>query len=450
MIRDRFDEWTRQLDGPALYAGSNLRAWLAAAPILLLGVALGAWIPVTSPIIQLDPTIPLAVLALHIPIVVAGNLFGTVDRSIAPHGWGLACLGTINLQLFMASLIACSGPRGQPIFIGLLLFMIAVHAFTLPIKPRHPFMAIGSMIACAMAALVHPSHANLATFGILAAVSGLVALTAGGVGDSTAHNREKTAQLQEASTARMLEDKALEIRALDEKLLDLLGANHDINNALGSSIINAELLALGLRSQTPIPTADAIVMVDAIVQSGRSVLAIVSEARARFRGATSPTSEDRIRVALDPVVKMAHRTIVARFPVEQLVTNVEPGLSVVVRGGDTMLPRIFENLLLNALQGDGTRAANRIELTARRDGERVRITIIDNGPGFPPRMLEPGRPELFKTTKRDGTGVGLATVDLLVRACGGEMWRSNEPGSGARVDVLRWRPHDDVPTAHVA
>lgn len=50
--------------------------------------------------------------------------------------------------------------------------------------------------------------------------------------------------------------------------------------------------------------------------------------------------------------------------------------------------------------------------------ERVCLTVIDEGPGFNPEMLNNGiRP--FVTGKSGGTGLGLAMVQRFVRELGG-------------------------------
>lgn len=64
----------------------------------------------------------------------------------------------------------------------------------------------------------------------------------------------------------------------------------------------------------------------------------------------------------------------------------------------------------------------------------VRIVIRDNGPGFPPdlidRVFEP-----FFTTKTKGTGLGMAIAKRIVEAHGGLINVSNAPDGGARVGL---------------
>lgn len=67
-------------------------------------------------------------------------------------------------------------------------------------------------------------------------------------------------------------------------------------------------------------------------------------------------------------------------------------------------------------------------------GDYVRLRVRDDGPGIPgsvmPRIFDP-----FFTTKAigDGTGLGLAAAQSIVRAHGGDIWAENEAGTGGAV-----------------
>lgn len=91
------------------------------------------------------------------------------------------------------------------------------------------------------------------------------------------------------------------------------------------------------------------------------------------------------------------------------------------------------NLLLNAanaLTDGGT-----VTVTAAREDSRVRITVTDDGPGFPEELLQSGiRP--FFSTREGGTGLGLPMVRRFARDIGGEITLSNRQPHGACVTLL--------------
>lgn len=60
----------------------------------------------------------------------------------------------------------------------------------------------------------------------------------------------------------------------------------------------------------------------------------------------------------------------------------------------------------------------------------LEVTVRDNGPGIPQqirsRLFEP-----FATTRREGTGLGMAIAKRIVEAHGGSLWVLDESGAGA-------------------
>ena len=68
-------------------------------------------------------------------------------------------------------------------------------------------------------------------------------------------------------------------------------------------------------------------------------------------------------------------------------------------------------------------------------GLTVRLTVRDNGPGFPPQILSRAF-EPYVTTKSKGTGLGLAIVKKIVDDHGGEIRLANDHGG----EVSIWLP----------
>jgi len=121
---------------------------------------------------------------------------------------------------------------------------------------------------------------------------------------------------------------------------------------------------------------------------------------------------------------------------------VPPGVEVSVRangerctilGQYDPLRRAFANLLRNAAEAMGGRGP--IDVGVDRDGEGVVVTIADHGPGIPEdlrqRVFEP-----YFTTKRDGTGLGLALVRQTVETHHGTITVSETPGGGATFSIV--------------
>jgi signal transduction histidine kinase len=87
------------------------------------------------------------------------------------------------------------------------------------------------------------------------------------------------------------------------------------------------------------------------------------------------------------------------------------------------LYRVLSNLCRNALQAIEQQESARgaICVTAKRNGKRVTIEVVDDGPGLPPKARE----FLFKafqgSARAGGTGLGLAVAHELISAHGGSI-----------------------------
>jgi light-regulated signal transduction histidine kinase (bacteriophytochrome) len=99
-----------------------------------------------------------------------------------------------------------------------------------------------------------------------------------------------------------------------------------------------------------------------------------------------------------------------------------------------LVRQVCSNLISNALKYTRPCPKAVIEIGATSsDGETV-FFVRDNGVGFDMKYASKlfgvfhrlHRPEEF-----EGTGVGLATVDRIVRKHGGRIWADAEPGKGA-------------------
>ncbi|TXS91229.1 HAMP domain-containing histidine kinase [Parahaliea maris] len=98
---------------------------------------------------------------------------------------------------------------------------------------------------------------------------------------------------------------------------------------------------------------------------------------------------------------------------------------------DSVLKQTLYNLLDNALEA----SPDWVGLEAGREGDTLRITVRDRGPGFSQEIFDRlGRP--YQSTKgRAGGGLGLFLVMNVARTLGGDVQASNNPGGGAEVTL---------------
>jgi signal transduction histidine kinase len=109
----------------------------------------------------------------------------------------------------------------------------------------------------------------------------------------------------------------------------------------------------------------------------------------------------------------------------------------VVDGDEVLLRQAFSNLLRNALEAcTGASATPKIVIESEVDrASRVsRIAVTDNGPGIAPDLRERVfRP--FFTSKRNGTGLGLALVQKIIVFHNGRVAIGTAPQGGASLHV---------------
>ena len=113
-----------------------------------------------------------------------------------------------------------------------------------------------------------------------------------------------------------------------------------------------------------------------------------------------------------------------------------------------LLANALENLLRNAAEAmpAGGTITVRSERRQDRDSEAVELSVADTGQGMDSRTRERAFDE-FYTTKRTGSGLGLAFVRRVIEAHGGRIAISSAPGRGT---VIRLQIPVPVPTVQDA
>jgi PAS domain S-box-containing protein len=148
---------------------------------------------------------------------------------------------------------------------------------------------------------------------------------------------------------------------------------------------------------------------------------------------------------------------IAHKVVEQLRAG-EPGRSVefvaadelIVHGDPELLRLLLDNLLGNAWKFTGKQPAPRVELGRDISNGSPAYFVRDNGAGFDMAFVD----KLFSPFKRlhaasefAGTGIGLATVQRIVRRHGGRVWAEGAAARGATIHftlTAEPRPRSDT------
>src|SRR5438132_191492 len=203
------------------------------------------------------------------------------------------------------------------------------------------------------------------------------------------------------------------------------GLAHEIKNPLSTVQLNLQLLREDLVPENP------------------------AYSRLISRLDTVHRETSRLREILDDFLRYAGRIELDRHPTElnelleelcdffmpqaqlqrvqlRLRKHPEP---VVANVDVRLIKQAVLNLLINGLQamGDG---GGELMMTLSVRGKNAVIDVIDTGPGIPPEQVA----RIFQayyTTKKGGTGIGLAMARRIAEEHGGEIGVRSEVGKGS-------------------
>ncbi|HEX6851519.1 MAG TPA: hybrid sensor histidine kinase/response regulator [Candidatus Polarisedimenticolaceae bacterium] len=251
-------------------------------------------------------------------------------------------------------------------------------------------------------------------------------------------------ELDRARADLALRNRALEeMEALKETLAQTLV--HDLKNPLTAIAANLDLL------ERRIDDADARHLVmrcrAGASRMHRMILDLLDVAG---------LEEGKLLLRLED----ADAVVVARRAIEdaegaarqrEIVLVLDAALPCPIRADASVLGRVFDNLLANAI--DHSNRGGRVTVRLAPCEEGVSIDVADEGPGIPEehreRVFEKfARLELRKAGLGGNRGLGLTFCRLAVEAHGGTIWVDAAPGGGALFRTIL--PAMEAPAAAAA
>jgi PAS domain S-box-containing protein len=135
---------------------------------------------------------------------------------------------------------------------------------------------------------------------------------------------------------------------------------------------------------------------------------------------------------LSAIVSDVAQELQASQPDRNIAWKIQPG---VLATGDAKLLRVaMENLLNNAWKFTSRHAQASIEFGKTQNDGASAFFVKDDGAGFDPAFADRlfgAFQRLHSATEFPGTGVGLATVQRVIRRHGGHIWADSSLGHGA-------------------
>jgi signal transduction histidine kinase len=254
-------------------------------------------------------------------------------------------------------------------------------------------------------------------------------------------------RMRRAERALVASHRALQ-RAQRAELIGQLsgGIAHDFNNLLVPILAGAELLARRLDG----PELADVEMIRTAAMSARDMARQLLDL-----GREEPLSLCAVDLgaALPRFIALLRKGGVA----VDLALDPAPA-SLVVEADCAQLQRVIMNLVMNAHDAVAGDPAARITVSAASvevgpgqvadlvPGEYVRLRVVDEGPGMDAATVERIFEPFFTTKARGrGAGLGLSTVQAIVRQHGGAITVDSRPARGTRFDVFLRRGDRAVP-----
>jgi len=226
----------------------------------------------------------------------------------------------------------------------------------------------------------------------------------------------------------------LEAKAVEAERLAYLGTlasglAHEIRNPLNSLSLNMQML-----EEEAQPNAAA--STKKLLSITRSEIGRLERLVTDFLQYAKPRAVELEEIPASTLLRNCRDLLEREAQAEGVSLVVEDRSAGARVAVDTeQISQLLVNLVRNGLAATNGRGRDpEVRLIARRERGRVLLEVLDNGTGIPADELKRIF-EIFYSTKRGGTGLGLAVVERIAGAHGAEISVQSTPEVGTRFQV---------------
>ena len=208
---------------------------------------------------------------------------------------------------------------------------------------------------------------------------------------------------------------------------------HEIKNPLTPIQLSAERLQHKLSSKLSADDANMLQRgTDTIVNQVTALKSMVNEFSEYARAPSAILTKLNINKLIKDVSALYEGGREGVIQIK-IVYNLMPNMPD-IKGDATMLRQVLHNLMQNAQDALKQAENPEIEVQTTFDETSIKLSVKDNGQGFPVDLLAHAF-EPYVTTKVHGTGLGLAIVKKMIEEHFGQIKIENNPTGGACITI---------------
>lgn len=175
---------------------------------------------------------------------------------------------------------------------------------------------------------------------------------------------------------------------------------------------------------------NAIKLADRVVSNAKEMTGLIDSLLAFFKMGKSELT----KTGVDLAALLPEICDVLRDQEKDRDIEIVIGSLPAVMADHALLKQVWQNLISNALKYTGKKTKARIEIGVKNIDGQTAYYVKDNGAGFDMAYYN----KLFGVFQRlhsqrefEGTGIGLATVEKIVKKHGGSVWAESKIDQGA-------------------
>jgi two-component system NtrC family sensor kinase len=204
------------------------------------------------------------------------------------------------------------------------------------------------------------------------------------------------------------------------------GIAHEINNPLAGILLFSSRIRKKVTEEGPIKEG-----LDVIIQETQRCKGIIQDLLEFSRDKEPEKAEANINDIIEKALGILENEFrIHHISIERDLSGEMPSILLDVN----LIQQVFVNLLINAVEAIQENGVITIQSYVNSNGESVGVGVADTGSGIQPddmaKIFEP-----FFSSKKNGTGLGLAVSYGIVQKHRGNIQVSSQLGEGSRFTV---------------